>query len=267
MNLEDNGKETITITMAIGESVKIISGFNGSEIRLLNTAQGLVIDGNAKAISKITGKGILGKVEIPPTLDSTDIIRKCDEWIKNFNTIHDFFKELVLSDKYKKKNVTMELSFDVLDPNTDLTEKKNTITLDLKQGAFTMFEGPAINLGNEDREIFNYLVGNVLSYYLQKNLAGKEVILRNGCFAGEIFSKEKPGISISAPIKANIEELAKNEETKDLVGSLISCNNSGTSDERVLEKLRQKIIAQQLPEEIAVGIDNSANVLESWKKM
>ena len=46
---------------------------------------------------------MLERVYIPPVVSSEDIINKCDKWIEMFKKVHDVFKKLVLSEKYRKR--------------------------------------------------------------------------------------------------------------------------------------------------------------------
>ena len=105
---------------------------------------------------------MLERVYIPPVVSSEDIINKCDKWIEMFKKVHDVFKKLVLSEKYRKQKIVMELSFTKFFTFTD-SRKGNSINLDLKRYGDIIQEGVTISIDEINSDIYAYLMANVIS--------------------------------------------------------------------------------------------------------
>lgn len=112
---------------------------------------------------------MLERVYIPPIVSSEDIINKCDKWIEMFKKVHDVFKKLVLSEKYRKQEIVMELSF------TDSNIKGNSINMNLKRYGDIIQEGVTISIDEISSDIYTYIMANVISYYISKNYNGTNI--------------------------------------------------------------------------------------------
>ena len=123
------------------------------------------ISGVSDIIGSIKGAGMLEKICVPPVISSQDIIDKCDRWLEMFRKIHDKFKELVLKDKYREQSITMVVSFEA--PKNGI--KPGTISLALNRYNITIQDGANIKVDAIDKDVYAYLVANVLDYYVSKN--------------------------------------------------------------------------------------------------
>ncbi len=99
--LEENDKISITAEDSHGDMTIDVECQN----------YGLNITGSSSLINKISGDGMIEKVFVPPVISSEEIVEKCDKWLEMFRKVHDKFRQLVLTDRYRKQNITMNLSF------------------------------------------------------------------------------------------------------------------------------------------------------------
>lgn len=195
---------------------------------------------------------MLERVYIPPIVSSEDIINKCDKWIEMFKKVHDVFKKLVLSEKYRKKEIVMELSF------TDSNIKGNSINLNLKRYGDIIQEGVTISIDEISSDIYAYIMGNVISYYISKNYNGTNIDYLNFKRNCTLFSNIKTQKFEINPIMASLYSLYDSPNYSRIVKSILGSHNLGIPRDQIISNLRNKISSQQISNEIDRLIDYSS---------
>lgn len=218
----------------------------------------LAISANSSIVSSICGEEILEKVYIPPVVSSEEIIEKCDKWFDIFKQVHDKFKEKVLTDKYRKQKVVMELSFSEFSLLSDNNIKGRRIDLYLMQPAGIFKEGVSISINEANEDIYSYLVACVLDYYISKNLGDKEIDLDN--FKSVLHSNEQPDRETRlVPMIASLASLTGLSKYYRIVVTLLRNHNVGESSEQIIANLRNRISNQQIGDTIDSAISYSSN--------
>ncbi len=249
--LEENDKISITTEDSHGDMTVDVECQNHS----------LNITGSSSLINTIKGEGILEKVFIQPTLSTDEIIEKCDQWLEMFKKVHDKFRELVLTDRYRKQNITMDLSFYEFFSFSDKNVKGRKIDIDLRQYGTIIQEGVTISIDEVNKEVYKYLLANVLDHYLSVNYAGTTInnidldwnhILysNNNCSKGTV------------PMICGLSSLYESKEYERIITSIITNHNLNQSSEQIIDNLRQAIYNQQLSERFDSGINHSIKQYE-----
>lgn len=227
------------------------------QITIEEKDKGLAISGNSSIVSSIHGSGMLEKVYIPPVVSSEEIIRKCDQWFDMFKQVHDTFKKLVLTDKYRQQNVAMELSFETFFSPSDSNVKGKIIDLDLKQYGKILQEGVRILIDEANEDIYSYLVAIVLDYYVSQNLGSEEIDLMY--FNGTLYSDEKYERGTISPMLAMLGTLTESTKYYRIVASILGNHNIGESSEQLIANLRNRISNQQIGDRMDSSISHSSN--------
>lgn len=230
-----------------------------SKIQIKKIDEKLDISGNSSIVNSISGNGMLDKVYIPPVVSSKEIIDKCDKWLYMFKKVHDVFKKLVLSDEFRKQNVVMELSFKRYFSLCD-SVKGRSIDLNLKQYGIVIKEGVTISIGEDNDDIYAYLMASVLDYYILKNLSDKDIDLMH--FNNVLYSDDKVTQRSTVPILALLGSLTESQEYYQIVASIIGNHNIGESSEQLITNLKNRISSQQISNTIDSDISYSATQCE-----
>ena len=223
---------------------------------------GLNISGNSSLVNKISGDGMIEKVFIPPVLSSEKIIEKCDQWLEMFKKVHDKFKELVLTDKYRKQNISMELSFCSFISFSDINVKGEKIGLNLNQFGNIIQEGITISMDKSNETIYQYLLANVLDYYISKNYKDTPIDNLDLSWNHILYSADKKQDKSTVPMIANLNNLYDSKDYARIVTSIIVNHNLGISSEQIISNLKNNIYNQQLSEWIDRDINQSTRQLE-----
>ena len=233
-----------------------------ADIEITRKDDGISISGDSSLVKSIRGDGMLEKVYIQPVVSSQEIIEKCDKWLEMFRKIHDKFRELVLSEKYKKQHIVMMLSFTSFISLSNENIKGRTINLNLKQYNTIIQEGVTISIDEEtEKDIYAYLVANVLEYYISQNYVGEEIDdLKD--WDWHLHSIETPQDGESVPIFSNLSLLREIPEYEKIVISIIGNHNVGLSSNQLISNLRNKISDRQLSDRIDKSINYSTNQYE-----
>lgn len=191
---ERNGKEYIILDKNdhIYFTTKDAMDENCEAIEVAMGDNGFCISGNSSLIEKISGEGMLSKVYLPPVLPAEEIVEKCDQWLEMYKKVHDKFKELVLTERYKKQHVTMALSF-FNGKSLDGSKDTSNISLNLQLLNDVIQEGVSISINEDNDDIFQYLMVNVLDYYLAKNYSSSNVGCQSLDWNGILFSDYNGG--------------------------------------------------------------------------
>lgn len=216
----------------------------------------LNISGNSSLVNKISGDGMLDKVFIQPTLSSNEIIEKCDQWLEMFRKVHDKFGVLVLSNKYRQLNVTMELSFNDFFIS-DKSLKGKTIELNLKQLDTIIQEGVTISVDDNNETIYKYILANVLEHYLSVNYAYSIVNTYDFSWNHILYSNFKRQDKSTVPALCNLNMFYESSEYSRIITSIIANHNLGQNSKQIITSLRNAIYNQQLSEKFNRSIDYS----------
>ncbi len=200
---------------------------------------------------------MLSKIHILPVVSSKEIIDKCDKWLNMFKQVHATFKKLVLTDKYIKQNVVMELGFGICVSRSDVKNKKRTIDLELRQHGKIINEGVSISINEANKDVYSYLVASVLDYFLSQNISNKETNLKVSDRI--LYSIEKPEGEAIVPIFARIDSLIDSSEYQDIVDRIFVNHNMGESSEQLIDNLRNSIFNQQIGDNMDLDINYSSN--------
>ena len=233
-----------------------------ADIEITRKDDGISISGDSSLVKSIRGDGMLEKVYIQPVVSSQEIIEKCDKWLEMFRKIHDKFRELALSEKYRKQHIVMMLSFTSFISLSNENIKGRTIDLNLKQYNTIIQEGVTISIDEEtEKDIYAYLVANVLEYYISQNYVGEEIDdLKD--WDWHLHSTETPQDGESVPIFSNLSLLREIPEYEKIVISIIGNHNVGLSSNQLISNLRNKISDRQLSDRIDKSINYSTNQYE-----
>lgn len=226
-------------------------------IDIKSNGECLDISGNSSIVSSIHGEGMLEKIYIPPVVSSEEILEKCDNWLDMFKQVHDTFKKLVLTDEYRKQDITMELSFPTYFSFTDNNVKGRIIDLDLKQQGTIINEGMTISIDEANEDVYSYLVASVLDYYVSQNLKNKIINIMD--FNNILYSSEMHENGKSKPMIALLGSLTESPDYYKIVASVLGNHNVGESSEQLIANLRKRISNQQIGDSIDSGIDHSSN--------
>ena len=173
-----------------------------------------------------------------------------------FKKVHDVFKKIVLSEKYRKQEIVMELSF------TDSNIKGNSINLNLKRYGDIIQEGVTISIDEISSDIYAYIMANVISYYISKNY--KDTIIDYSDFSWNyiLFSNIKtPKFEID-PIISSLSTLYDSPNYSRIIKSILGSHNLGIPTDQIISNLRNKISSQQISTEIDKLIDYSSRQCE-----
>lgn len=250
--LEDNDKVCLTTSGKLGKNSITITE-NKDKINLF---------GDSALVNSIRGKGMLEKVYIPPVISSEDIISKCDKWLEMFKQVHDVFRKLVLSEKYRKQNITMELSFTQFFFWTDSNIKGNSINLDLKQYGNIIQEGVTISVDEINTDIYAYLMANVLDDYISKNYNDTQIDYLDIDWNHTLYSNTDTPRGQTIPMLSTLSTLYDSVDYSKIVTSLLGCHNLGVPVDQIISNLRNRITSQQLSERIDKSIDYSSRQYE-----
>lgn len=177
-----------------------------------------------------------------------EIVKKCDEWIELFKEVHDIFKKLTLQDKYRKQNITMDLNFCQFFSLCEPKIKGRTISLDLVQLNTNILEGLNINIEDKNIAAYDYLMANVLDYYISQNYKDTEIDINSPDFNWVLYSNEKTEKFSVRPIVANLGSFPEYEKYKKLIINIVTCHNLGMPNDQLLNNLRDNIKNQELSE-------------------
>lgn len=250
--LEDNDEVCLTTAGKLGKN----------SITVTEKDDKIILSGDSALVSSIRGEGMLGKVYIPPVVSSDDIINKCDRWIEMFKQVHDVFRKLVLSEKYRKQNIVMELSFSQFFSWTDCNIKGNSINLDLKQRGQIIQEGVTISIDEINDDVYAYLMANVLDYYVSKNYSGTQINYSDIGWNHTLYSNiETPNGEIK-PISASLSTLYDSVYYSRIITSLLGSHNLDIPADQIISNLRNGISNQQLSDRIGKSMDYSSRQYE-----
>lgn len=245
--LEENDKICVTTPSELEKAQVVIE----------EKDKGLEISGSSSIVNSIRGEGMLEKVYIPPVVSSKEIIEKCDKWLEMFEQVHNRFKKLVLSDEYRKQQVSMELSFTDFFSFDDSSVKGKSIHLDLRQYNTVLKEGVTISIDEANEDVYRYLVARVLNYYVAQNFDRTDISLMD--FNGVLSSNVKHERGTPAPIMALLGALTDSSEYYRMVASIIGNHNIGESSEQLIANLRSRISNQQIGERMDSSINHSTD--------
>ncbi len=223
------------IILEPNEKVYITTLGETQNVKIINDGSGLEIVGNSSVVHSIRGQGMLEKVYIPPVVSSKEVIEKCDKWLEMFKKVHDRLKEL------RNRNI-MCLSFEksFSDTNTGRTielKLENAMTRDITQ------EGISITIDENNKAVYDYLVANVLDYFVTSNYGPTTKVGKNTS-SDTLYAMCKGGIY---PICARLKTLNSSLlGCSDIVSAIIENHDLGISSQPLIDELRSKISDQQI---------------------
>ena len=192
-------------------------------------------------------------------LTSEEIIEECDMWLDLFKQVHDKFKELVLTGKYRKKDVTMELRFPQLpDFSPYHYSELKGISLDLCSCGSVIKKGVLSSIKYKNGDIYAYLVANVLDYYLLQNLRDEQIIMYDRYYSEYLYSDSENN-ETTVPILASLSPLTETKKIDELVFEMISNHNSGESSEQLISNLKNRIYNQQINDDYDLYISRQCD--------
>lgn len=250
--LEDNDRICLTTAGKLGEN----------SITITENKDKINLSGDSALVNSIRENGMLEKVYIPPVISSEDIISKCDKWLEMFKQVHDVFRKLVLSEKYRKQNIRMELSFTQFFSWTDSNIKGKSINLDLKQYRNIIQEGVTISIDEINADIYAYLMANVLDDYISKNYNDTQIDYLDIDWNHTLYSNADVPRGQTVPMLSELSTLYDSVDYSKIVTSLLGCHNLGVSVDQIISNLRNRITSQQLSERIDKSIDYSGKQYE-----
>lgn len=246
------------IILEDGEEVFLTTPNSSKTIKVDNKEDKLNISGHSSLVGKITGEGMLEKVYIPPVVASDEIIRKCDVWLEMYKQVHDTFKSLALTDKYRKQNVVMQLSFSTFFSTVDDNVRGSTINLDLVQHGTIVQEGMTISIDDDNEDVYKYLVANVLSHYISKNYMDAVIDNQSLSWNHILYSSANIPRGQVQPLVSNLSLLYEKQDLARIVTSLITSHNLGASSDQLIANLRNRVASQKISERLDNSIDHSA---------
>lgn len=252
-----NGVEQIILET--NDKIKVTTEENSIySIDIEYTDEGLNISGASSLINKISGYGMLEKVIVPPPISAENIRKKCDEWLENFKVVHDKFRELVLTEKYHKQEVYMELSFS--DFSSFSGGRGMKIDLDLKRMGSIIQEGMTITIDDINASLAHYLLACVLNHYISSNYANSPIDLDEYNYRQNLYSNEKE--NNWCPIIAKMGGIDSKSGCNFIITSIITSHNLGSSSDQIIANLKRNIHNQPLHECFESGIKHSNKQLE-----
>lgn len=246
--LEDNEKVCLTTAGKLGKN----------SITITEDKDKINFFGDSTLVNSIYGEGMLEKVYIPPVVSSKDIISQCDKWIEMFKQVHDVFRKLVLSEKYRKQNIVMNLSFTQFFTFTDPNIRGNSISLDLKQHGDIIQEGVTISTEEANADIYAYLMANVLDYYVSKNYNDTPIDYSNIDWNYTLYSNIETPKGSTFPMMSSLSTLYESTDYSKIITSLLGSHNLGIPTDQIISNLRNRISSQQLSDRIDKTIDYSS---------
>lgn len=250
--LEDNDRVYLTTSDNLGKR----------DIKIAATDDKLDISGSSELVGSIKGDGMLEKVYIPPIYSKDEIIEKCDEWIDKFKSVHDAFRELAISRKYREQRVVMHLSFSQFFSWQDKSIKGNIISLDLTQNGITIQEGVSVSVDEVNSTIYAYLVANVLSYYLEKNYGSSKIDNFDLNWNHTLYSNIEVPRAETRPLAASLSSLYDVTSLARIATSLIGSHNLGIHADQIIFNLKNDITNQYVSERFFNSIDYSTTQYE-----
>lgn len=246
--LEANDKICITTAHEYESGYNILINENNNKID---------ISGDSPIVNSIRGEGMLEKIYIPPILSSQEIINNCEKWIENFKKVHDVFKQLVLSEKYRNQKIRMRLSFSKFSRLNRDNKVSNKIALYLMQNGTVIQEGMTISVAESNSDIYAYLMASVLSYYLSKNYEDTQIDYTNPNWNCILYSKERAQKIESAPIMSSLYTLYESSYYSQIVTGLLCFHNLNKPADQIIANLSARILNQQLSDEFVESLDYS----------
>ena len=204
---------------------------------------------------------MLEKVYVPPVVSKEEIIRKCDKWLEMFKNTHDRFKKISLKEYSKEENIGTIVSFGSF--VSSYSEAGRTIDIDLKRFETIIKEGMTITVNNSNKGIYEYLVANVLDYYLSKNYANAKIDFKNT--NGRLYSKETYDSKDVCPISAGISSLLDYDSytISKIVTKILLNHNLGESSKQIIDNLKNEIPDQRIDDKFEKGIEYSIRQYEN----
>lgn len=230
-------------------------------IKIKSNDSGLEISASSSIVSSIRGEGLLDKVYIQPVVSSEEIIEKCNKWLDMFKQVHDTFKNLVLTDEYRKQDVVMYLSFPTFFGYDNDNTRGKAICLELRQHSNILNEGVSIKLDSVNEDVYSYLVASVLDYYVSQNLEGQQIDLMDDKNILYSNAKKMDEKWVTVPMLAKLYPLIDSDYYW-IVNNIISNHNLGESSEQLVENLRNRISNQQIGDRMDSYINYSSNQCE-----
>lgn len=250
-----NGEQYIILEE--NDKINLATKNGAMEINVNRQNGKLDISGNSEIINSIKGDGILDKINFPTTVSKEEIIKACDHWLKMFEEMHDKYKELVLTEKYREQGVSMHLTFEeVFSPNEKLIAKN--IALKLKKGNILIQDGVSITIPTSGDDIYKYLIASVLNYYISKNYEDTPINDKN-CIDNVLHSKYYDGTS-SSPMMAHANYLY-NSQFFDTTKRITTQHNLGFASEQLIRDLKEDIHSQILGENFETDLIDTARQL------
>lgn len=234
----------VTIVLEKDEKLKLETTNGIEAINFKSDGDKISIIGGSNLINSIKGEGMLEKVEVLPVVSSNDIIAKCDQWLDMFRKIHDKFKELVLTEEYRKGHMVMQLNFCDTLSFDDSTNRGKSIDLDIKLFDTIVLEGITINIPDNNESVYVYLLANVLSYYVSSNFRETKIDLMR--FNGFIYSDEQKDDRVTAPMVANVAGFEKNVRLNRIVYSILQTYNLNIPTDQIIDNAKQSITNQPI---------------------
>lgn len=232
-SIEINGVKYLIL--GPGEKICISTDYHSNVVKLENSYGNLTISNCDQTLNEIISDNNQSNIEF------LSILEKCDKWLEMFYDIHDKFCEVVLSKGYNKKNIHMELYFG--EYTSENGTKSRTINLDLRHYGNMVENGIMISLDESNESIYQYLVANVLNYYINQNYiifdSLKECENENWSFI--LYSSYENTVSTCPPILANLQALHTSNSLTSIVKSIIECYNNNKSTKDIIGNLRRKI--------------------------
>lgn len=232
-SIEINGVKYLIL--GADEKICISTGYESNVVKIENSYGNLTISKCNKTLNEVIFDNDQSNI------DYLSIFEKCDKWLECFYDIHDKFVEVVLSKGYNKKNVRMELSFG--EYTSENGTKCRTINLDLKHFENIVEEGITISLDENSKDIYQYLVANVLDYYINQNyiIECSSIDYNNDNFSFILYSSYENTVGSCPPILANLQALHTSDSLTSIVKSIIECHNTNKSTKDIIVNLRVKI--------------------------
>ena len=229
---------------------------NDSCITVKENNDGLDIIGETSIVNSISGNGMLEKLKIPPVVSKEEIVEKCDKWIEMFKKVHNSFKELVLTDEYKTQHLCMTLNFGHFFSIKDEDIRGKTIDLDIRQYGTIVKEGLTLSIDDDNKDIYNYIVANIMNYYISENMDDKKIDLIE--LNGTIYSKYVRERGATVPMYAAISSLTEDSQLCKILSCIIANHNLKEPCTQLIDNLRDKINNQQIGDRMDSDIDYSS---------
>lgn len=256
MKIENEDGKTI-ITLEENDKLKLQTTCGLDAINIKSNGEKIDIIGGSNLINSIKGKGMIERVVIPPVINASEIIEKCDKWLDMFRKTHDKFKELVLSKEYREENMVMELLFSNFFSLEDTTVSGFTIDIDIKLFDTIVQEGLTISVSSENEDVYAYLVANVIDYYVSKNYKGTQIKFKDMGFNGILYSNEKKESKGCVPMLAQTNNLREKTSLDRVLNSILQAHNLCISTNQIISKLRDSISNQPMNDRFYESIEYS----------